>query len=157
MIEISGWNLIGGFFCALIATGAVIEARSSSLVPKSLLLWPIGLILYGIATLLQAWVLSDVGVYGMLGAVLILCGFQALLVNLRRTAAWPSGVIWLGLVIAGLVFETKPLVMDHLVGFIWIATGVTKVLRERSASLEAGTPMWILLLYAQAILLASYR
>lgn len=139
------WNWGGALLLALIATTAMSEAKSSSLVPKSLLLWPAFVVLAGFFF------------RGSLGFILILCGIQAAGVNLRRLAPWPSGVIWLGLAFVGLGMQFHPLFVGRVMGFIWIALGITKVMRERSASLEAGTPLWILLLYLQAILLASYR
>lgn len=143
------WNLIGGLVLALIATFAMAEARSSSLVPKSLLLWPSLVILLGILTFIQG--------RSLLGIFLILAGIQAFLVNIRKLSPWPSGAIWLGLVLAGAGFQLYPLFEQHLMGFLWIAVGITKIVRERSSTLGSGTPIWILLLYIQAILLASYR
>jgi len=93
----------------------------------------------------------------LLGALLTLSGIQAALVNVRRLPPWPSGAVWLGLVLAGVGFQFHPLFAQRILGFLWAAVGITKVARERSPSLEAGTPIWILLLYAQAILLASFR
>lgn len=151
------WNLAGGLLLALIATMSMAEAKSSSLVPRSLLLWPALLLIFGIVNLIQGRGFSESFVRGFLGVILILCGIQAALVNIRRIAPWPSGGIWLGLILVGLGLQMDPLFVDHVMGFIWMAVGITKVVRERSASLEAGTPFWILLLYAQAILLASYR
>lgn len=150
------WNLLGGLLLALTATFAMAEARSSSLVPKSLLLWPALLVLYGIINLIKAWQFSEIFL-GLLGIFLMLCGIQAALVNIRRLAPWPSGAIWIGLVFAGATFQFYPLFEHHLIGFIWIAVGISKVARERSTALETGTPFWISLLYVQAILLASYR
>lgn len=144
-----GWNLTGGLLLALIATAAWIETKSNSLVPKSLLLWPAFVVVFGIENFIQGW--------WIFGVIVILCGIQAALVNLRRLNPWPSGAVWLGLVLAGLGFQGCRWFEQRLVGFLWVAVGVTKVIRERSASVEAGTPVWILLLYLQAILLASYR
>lgn len=143
------WNLIGGCLLALIAALAMAEVKSSSLVPRSLLLWPPLVILFGILNVVQGWI--------FLGIVLILCGIQAGGVNLRRLAPWPSGGVWLGLAGAGIAFQWEPLAMERVIGFVWVAIGITKVVRERSASLESGVPLWISLLFVQAILLASYR
>ena len=151
------WNGVGGLLLTLIATTAFIEAKSSSLLPKSLLLWPAFVILFGVVTLIQGGRGVGFSVSVLLGAILILCGIQAALVNLRQLSPWPSGGIWLGLVLAGLGLQLHSLFVERVMGFIWVAIGITKVIRERSASLEAGTPLWILLLYLQAILLASYR
>ena len=150
------WNLLGGLLLALIATFALAEAKSSSLVPKSLLLWPALLVLYGIVNLVEAWQFSEIFM-ALLGVFLILSGVQATLVNIRRLTPWPSGAVWLGLILAGAAFQLYPFFEHHLIGFMWIAIGITKVVRERSAALETGAPFWISLLYIQAILLASYR
>jgi len=152
-----GWNLAGGLLLALIATTAMAEAKSSSLVPKSLLLWPALLILFGILTLLQGWSLYGFSVTIFHGGVLILCGIQAGGVNVRRLAPWPSGGIWLALAVTGIAFQSYPYFEQHVMGFLWVATGIAKVIRERSAVLETGIPAWILFFYVQAILLASYR
>ncbi len=149
-------NLVGGLLLALIATFAMAEAKSSSLVPKSLLLWPALLVVYGVINLVQTWQFSEIFL-GVLGVVLILCGLQAALVNIRRLGPWPSGAVWLGFILAGLGFQLYPFFEHHLIGFIWMAIGLAKVTRERSAALETGTPLWISLLYVQAVLLASYR
>lgn len=150
------WNLSLGILLALAATAALSEAKSSALVPKSLLLWPLLVILFGGLTLFQGGG-EEFLFRGLLGVALVLCGVQALLVNVRKLGAWPSGVIWLGVALAGIAFQAYPLFLERVIGWIWTAIGVTKVIRERSASLEAGTPIWILLLYGQAILLAAYR
>lgn len=149
-------NLTQGFLLALIATTVMAELKSSSLVPKSLLLWPIYVMVFG-ALNLFAGGLTEFFFRGFLGAVLILCGIQAGMVNLRRLAPWPSGAVWLGLVLAGAGFQFYPHFLERVMGFVWIAAGVSKVIRERSASLESGTPVWIFLLYLQAVILASYR
>ena len=152
-----GFNLLGGLLLALIATFAWVEAKSSSLVPKSLLLWPLLVILFGFESLIQGWWSYGFSVSVIFGAVLVLCGIQAALVNMRRLSPWPSGAVWLGVVLTGLGFQFYPWFEQRIMGFLWVAIGITKVMRERSASLEAGTPIWISLLYLQAILLASYR
>lgn len=151
------WNLVSGVLLALIATAAMAEVKSSSLVPKSLLLWPLLFVLFGIVTLIQALVLYGFSVSVIQGVVLMLCGIQSLLVNVRRLSPWPSGAIWLLLVLAGVGFQFYSWFEQRVVGFLWIAVAITKVIRERSVSLETGTPTWILLLYVQAILLAAYR
>ena len=152
-----GFNLVGGLLLALLATLATCEAKSSSLVPKSLLLWPVFVVLFGIVTLIQGERSYGFSVTVILGAILILCGIQAVLVNMRRLSPWPSGAVWFGLVLAGIGFQLYPFFEQRVMGVLWIAIGVAKVVRERSATLEAGIPLWIQLLYVQAILLASYR
>ncbi len=152
-----GFNLLGGSLLALAATFAGMEAKSSSLVPKSLLLWPLFVILFGLESLIQGWWSYGFSASVILGVVLIFCGIQAALVNLRRLGPWPSGAVWLGLVLTGFGFQFYPWFEQRIMGFLWVAIGITKVIRERSASLEAGTPLWISLLFLQAILLASYR
>jgi uncharacterized membrane protein HdeD (DUF308 family) len=100
--ESAAWNLLEGLLLALIATGAMAEAKSSSLVPKSLLLWPALVVVLGIVTLFQAGHSSLSFLPWVLGIFLILCGIQATFVNLRKLQPWPSGGIWLGLAVAGL-------------------------------------------------------
>lgn len=151
------WNLAGGGLLALIAFAATCEAKSSSLVPKSLLLWPALVVLFGILTLVQGWVIYGFSVTVIFGGFLILSGIQALLVNLRRLPPWPSGGIWLTLALAGIGFQIYPYFEQRIMGFLWMAVGIAKVTRERSAALGSGIPIWIQLLYVQAILLASYR
>ena len=152
------WNLIGGLILALIATGAMMEVKSSSLIPKSLLLWPACLVLFGIFTFVEGCVLYGFSVTVLMGIVLAFCGVQAVLVNIRRLSPWPSGGVWLFLILMGLAFQIYPWYEQHVMGFIWVAVGLSKVLRERSANLELqGTPVWIQLLFLQAVLLASYR
>ena len=97
------WNLIGGFLLALTATFAMAEARSSSLVPKSLLLWPSLVVLLGILTFIQGWSFYGFSVSVILGIFLILAGAQAFLVNIRKLARWPSGSIWLGLLLGAVL------------------------------------------------------
>lgn len=151
------WNLAGGVLLALIAAAATSEAKSSSLVPKSLLLWPALVIIFGILTLIEGVVIYGFSVTATLGIILILSGIQAMLVNIRRLSPWPSGAIWLTLMLAGVGFQLYPHFEQRVMGFLWIAVALTKVIRERSATLESGIPLWIQLLYVQAILLASYR
>ncbi|MBI2167411.1 MAG: hypothetical protein HYU34_04095 [Candidatus Omnitrophica bacterium] len=149
-------NLAQGFLLALIAATVTAELKSSSLVPKSLLLWPLFVIVFGALNLFVGG-LTESFFRGFLGAVLVLCGIQAGLVNLRRLAPWPSGAVWLGLALAGAGFQFYPLFLERVMGFVWMAVGLDKVIRERSASLESGTPVWIFLLYLQAVILASSR
>ena len=152
------FNLAAGSLLALIATAALAEAKSSALVSKTLIVWPALVVLYGALSVTQGIFLARGPTASfLLGGILILCGFQAALVNLRRFSPWPSGMVWLGLVLAGMGFQLHPLFTQRVLGFLWAAIGITKVARERSASLEAGTPIWILLLFAQAILLAAQR
>ncbi len=151
------WNLVGGFVLALIALAATAEAKSSSLVPKSLLLWPALIVLFGALSFIQGWQLYGFSVTVILGIILILCGVQAGLVNIRRVSPWPSGAVWLTLILAGIGFQFYPWFEQRVMGFLWMAVGLTKVTRERSATLEGGTPIWIQLLYLQAVLLAASR
>lgn len=151
------WNLAGGILLALVALAATVEAKSNALIPKSLLLWPALLVAFGVLTLIQAVALYSFNVTVFLGIFLILCGVQAALVNTRRLTPWPSGAIWLTLVLAGLGFQFYPWFEQRLLGFLWMAVGLSKVMRERSAALEGGVPFWIQLLYVGAILLAAYR
>lgn len=151
------WNLAVGIFLASAASFALMEAKSSSLIPKSLFLWPLFVVLSGVVSFVEGISFYGFSVFAVFGVLLILCGVQAAWVNLRRLAPWPSGAIWLGLALAGLAFQTYPRFEQRLMGFLWVAVGLTKVLRERSPSLETGTPMWVLLLFIQAVLLASYR
>ncbi len=152
-----GFNLTGGFLLALIATTAIAENKSSSLVPKSLLIWPAFVVLFGIESLIQGWRSYGFSVTVIFGVVVILCGIQAVLVNLRRLSPWPSGALWLLLILTGAGFQLYPHFEQRIMGFLWIAIAVAKVMRERSASVEAGIPIWLHLLYAQAVLLASFR
>ena len=152
-----GFNLTGGFLLALIATTAIAENKSSSLVPKSLLIWPAFVVLFGIESLIQGWRSYGFSVTVIFGVVVILCGIQAVLVNLRRLSPWPSGALWLLLILTGAGFQLYPHFEQRIMGFLWIAIAVAKVMRERRASVEAGIPIWLHLLYAQAVLLASFR
>ena len=152
------WNLAGGILLALVAAAATMEAKSSSLIPKSLLLWPALLVAFGVLTFLQGMALYGFDIITVFfGFFLILCGLQAAFVNIRRLTPWPSGAIWLTLVVAGLGFQLFPWFEQRLLGFLWMAVGLSKVMRERSAAIEGGTPSWIQLLYVTAILMASYR
>jgi hypothetical protein len=152
------WNFAGGILLAVLATLVLAEFRSTSLIPKSLFLWPLFTVLVGIVTLIQGWYwYGFLSIFVLHGTFLILSGIQAALVNIRRLNPWPSGAVWLGLVLTGLGFQFYPLFFQRVMGFLWVAVGVTKVLRERSTTLEGGTPLWVWLLYVQAILLAAYR
>ncbi len=156
--DASSWNLAGGILIALVATLVLAEFRSTSLIPKSLFLWPLFAVLLGVVTLIQGWDwYGFLSIFVLHGLILLLCGIQAALVNIRRLDPWPSGAVWLGLAVTGLGFQFYPLFFQRVMGFIWMAIGITKVLRERSTALEGGTPFWIWLLYVQAILLAAYR
>lgn len=151
------WNLTEGILLALIAASVTCEVKSSSLVPKSLILWPALLVLFGILVVTQGIVHSESPVSVVHGVVLILAGFQAMLVNIRQLLPWPSGGVWLALILTGIGFQFYPVFEQRLMGFLWMAVGLTKFIRERSATLEGGMPVWIQLLYIQAILLAAYR
>lgn len=167
MISVSWvWNISSGILLALIAVAATIEAKSSALISRSLILWPAFMVLTGVATLIQDWAIYGFsvipppkggGITVLLGVVLILAGIQAGLVNIRKLTPWPSGALWLLFIPVGLGFQLYPLFEQRMMGFLWVAVGITKVLRERSASLETGLPTWIVLFYIQAILLAAYR
>ncbi len=149
-------NIASGILLAAIAVTATSEAKSSSLIPKSLLLWPALLIAFGALTTLQG-AFSGFRMTAVLGIILMACGVQAAGVNIRRFSPWPSGAVWLALVIAGVGFQLYPYFEQRLMGFLWMAVGATKVVRERSTALEAGIPVWIQLLYLGAVLLAAYR
>ncbi len=151
------WNLVSATLLAVIALTATMEAKSSSLLPKSLLLWPAFLTLFGILALIQGIALYGFSAAMTLGIVLTLCGIQAALVNLRRLPPWPSGAIWLALIAVGIGFQFYSHPEERMMGFLWMAVGATKVIRERSASVESGLPVWIQLLYLGAILLGAYR
>ena len=151
------WNLAGGILLALVAAAATMEAKSSSLLPKSLLLWPAFLVAFGVLTIVEGIALYGFTMAVFLGIFLVLCGIQAALVNIRLLTPWPSGAIWLSLILAGFGFQFYPWFEQRLLGFLWVAVGFSKVMRERSAALEGGIPFWIQLLYAGAIWLAAYR
>ena len=151
------------------ASFALIEAKSSSLIPKSLFLWPLSGLLYGILAVLGPILgrgqMSGKSTLLALGIAMILCSLQALLVNIRKLSRWPSGAIWLGLIVVGIIYQApssvpqEPLFhtfLKRLSGFIWIAIGITKVVSEKTVSQEGTTPTWILLLYIQAALTASF-
>lgn len=161
-------HLFAGLLLAAMATFALDEARSSSLIPKSLFLWPFFGLLFGAMSLLGsmrgALTPSAQLVLCTTGAVMLMCSLQALLVNIRKLSRWPSGAVWYGLIWVAVVSfvpyagPNEPLFhtfFRRLSGFVWLAIGLTKVSGDRSVSQEGGVPAWILLLYAQAILIAS--
>lgn len=150
------------------ATFALVEARSSSLIPKSLFFWPAAGMGFGILTLLSS-VSGGVHsqnslLYLITGLLLIICSVQAFLVNIRKLSRWPSGTVWLGLILVALIAQfptvnsAEPLFQlffIRLSGLLWAVIGIVKVISERSVSQEGGVPPWILLLYVQALLLAA--
>ncbi len=151
------------------ATYALIEAKSSSLIPKALFLWPLAGFLFGLLAVLAPFMgsghLSGKQTLFVLGVVMILCSAQALLVNIRKLSRWPSGIVWLLLILVGVLYQApysgivEPLFQTFLrraMGFLWAGIGITKLISEKSISQEGATPSWILLLYVQAILIASF-
>ena len=157
-------HLLAGLLLVSMASFALIEARSSSLIPKSLFLWPFSGLLFGILTALAAFRMKNPALPA-LGIVMILCSLQAFLVNIRKLSRWPSGAVWLLLVLVCLIHQIpysgaeEPLFRTFLrrfSGFLWAAVGITKVLSEKTVSQEGAVPPWILLLYGQAILIASF-
>ncbi len=151
------------------ATFAYIEAKSSSLIPKSLFLWPLCGFLFGVLAVLGPVLgrgqMSGKSTLLALGIVFLLCSVQALLVNIRKLSRWPSGAIWLGFLLLGLLYQipfegaAEPLFhtfLRRISGFVWMAVGITKVISEKTVSQEGQTPPWILLLYVQAALIASF-
>ena len=161
-------HLFAGLLLAAMATFALDEAKSSSLIPKSLFLWPLFGLLFGLMSLLGsargALTASSKLVLCTTGAVMLMCSLQALLVNIRKIPRWPSGAIWYGLgwiaVVSFLPYTGPQEPLFHtffrrLSGFVWLAIGLCKVSGERSAAQEGGVPAWIVLLYAQAVLIAS--
>jgi len=161
-------HLFAGLLLAAMATFALLEAKSNSLIPKSLFLWPLLGLMFGLmsmaGTLRGSMAASSKAVLFTTGLVFTLCSLQAFLSNIRRIPRWPSGAVWLGLVLVALVSllsytgQQEPQFHNfyrHLTGFVWAAIGITKVAGEKSVSQEGGTPAWILLLYAQSILIAS--
>lgn len=150
------------------AVFALIEAKSSSLIPRSLFLWPLtGLILGALILLSGAVSYAHRAPSPILltGLVMILCSVQALAVNIRRIPRWPSGLIWLAWVLVCVLYQTAPpsgpgdalflTFYRRLSGLVWAAIGITKVISERSAAQEGGAPVWIQLLFVQAALMAS--
>jgi len=154
----------------LVAMGtfALLEKRSTSFVSRSLLLWPLAGFLLSLMFLLGGSVKGAHSfpspAFFATGIVLALCSVQALLFNIRKLSRWPSGWIWLGLVFACVFYQyLRPeshapsfqIFFSRLSGWIWAAIGVTKVIAEKSVSQEGVFPAWILLLYVQAVLIAS--
>ena len=151
------------------ASLAFIEAKTSSLIPKSLFLWPLSGFLFGLLAVLAPFMgkghFSGKSTLLTLGIVAILASGQAFLVNIRKISRWPSGIVWLGFVLVGLYYQIpysgmeEPLFqtfLRRLSGLVWIAVGVTKVISEKTVSQEGSVPIWIMLLYVQAVLIASY-
>jgi len=150
------------------ATFAWMEAKSSSLIPKSLFLWPLMGFIFGVLALAGSgstghqW--GDKSAFLTLGVVMILASIQALLVNIRKISRWPSGLVWLGLVLV-IFFVQEPtlataephfsMFMKRLSAFLWAAVGITKVISEKTTVTEGSLPVWIVLIYVQAILTAS--
>lgn len=150
------------------ASFALLEAKSASLIPKSLFLWPACGVLFAVAALAAPWAdgghASEKTVFLAVGLTMAACSLQALLVNIRKLSRWPSGLVWLALVLAGLLHQIpyagaeEPAFhtfLGRLSGILWAAIGITKVVGERTVSQEIGIPPWILLLYLQAVLIAS--
>ncbi|HNV86516.1 MAG TPA: hypothetical protein PKL97_06075 [Candidatus Omnitrophota bacterium] len=154
----------------LVAMGtfALLEKRSASFVSRSLILWPVSGFLLSFMFLSALFVKGphsfSPSAFLVTGVVLALCSAQALLFNIRKLNRWPSGFIWLGLVLAGFFYQfagpgsqelSFRIFFGRLSGWIWAAVGIVKVIEEKSVSQEGGAPAWILLLYVQAILIAS--
>jgi len=154
----------------LVAMGtfALLEKRSAAFVSRSLLLWPLAGFLLSAAFILAVWIgKTHPSCHWTLiatGIVLALCSAQALLVNIRKLSRWPSGLVWLGLVLLCFLYQfPSPEIREpafqtffiRLLGWGWAAIGLTKVLSERAVAQESGIPAWILLLYVQAALIAS--
>ncbi|PIQ86210.1 MAG: hypothetical protein COV74_05915 [Candidatus Omnitrophica bacterium CG11_big_fil_rev_8_21_14_0_20_45_26] len=146
---------------------ASIEAQSSSLIPKSLFLWPAMGFIFGLLVLAGAFTSQAHGTspasFFVLGFAFLLGSIQAFLVNIRKISPWPSGIVWLGLVLVFLFtpsasMQTEPLFQQfiaRLIGLMWAAIGIAKVAGERGVSGEGRVPTWIYLLYVQAILIAA--
>ena len=150
------------------ATFALLEAKSASLIPKSLFLWPLMGLLYGLMALAsqisRGTPPPSKSILLVMGVAMTLCSLQALLVNIRKISRWPSGAIWLSLVLLAMVCQTpyagaeEPVFhtfFRRLSGFVWAAIGITKVVSEKTVTQEGGIPAWIILLYVQAALIAS--
>ncbi len=164
--KLANWTSAG--LLIAMATFAMVESKSSSLIPKSLFLWPACGFLFGLFTAANGFLaLASVGgsqATLVLGIVVLACSMQALLVNIRRISRWPSGALWLTFLLIGIIpFLSDPTLADsdfevflsRLMGLLWACVGVTKVISEKSVSQEGGIPVWIQLLYVQALLLAS--
>jgi hypothetical protein len=165
LAQIVHW--LAALLLVTMAVFALIEAKSSSLIPRSLFLWPLAGLVLGTLILLSLAVSETHRAQAAIlttGFVMILCSLQALAVNVRRIPRWPSGLIWLGWIVVCLLYqpaqpgagETLFLTFyRRLAGLIWAAVGITKVISERSAAQEGGIPAWIQLLFVQAALMAS--
>lgn len=151
------------------ATYALIEAKSSSLIPKALFLWPLAGFIFGVLAILAPVIggghLSGQQTLFVLGIVMIICSAQAFFVNIRKLSRWPSGAVWLLLIFVAVLYQTpyegmvEPVFQTFLrrfTGFLWAAVGITKVIGEKTISSENSIPPWIILLYIQAILIASF-
>lgn len=158
---ISHW-IAAGLLIAT-ATFALLEAKSSALIPKSLFLWPLSAFLFGLLCL-EPFLRRGHVSFLVMAIVIMICAAQAFLVNIRKLSRWPSGAVWLGLLLIGLMLQVpnpniaEPVFQDfyrRLAGFVWIAIGVTKVIGERSVSDPSAVPVWIQLVYVQAALVAS--
>ena len=165
-VSISYW--VEALLLVGMATFALIEVKSSSLIPKSLFIWPACGALYGFFVLLAAIFLNRGTMHDaarlVLGIAFLLCSLQAFVVNIRKLSPWPSGMIWLGVAVAGLMFQgpvsslQEPLFQTfvrRLIGLVWASVGVMKIVSEKTVSQEGSIPVWIKLLYIQAILTAS--
>lgn len=166
MILLTHW--VAAFFLVAMASFALMEAKSSSLIPKSLFLWPLAGLLFGLTALLsgffQVHQVSGSATVLILGGVMLLASIQAFMSNIRKWSRWPSGAIWLGFVLVGILYQfpggstEEPLFTDfyrHVAGFMWAAIGLTKVISEKTISQGTGVPAWIVLLYVQAVLIGS--
>lgn len=159
---------IMGLLLVAMGTFALLEKRSTAFVSRSLLLWPLAGFVLSLMLVLGVFVeeVHSTSRPALLaaGTVLALCSIQALLVNVRKLARWPSGLVWLGLVFVCFLYQfPRPeagepafrIFFSRLLGWLWAAIGITKVLSERTVAQEGGIPAWILLLYVQAVLIAS--
>ena len=166
-------GIIIHWFAALcfvaMGTYSLIEARSSSLIPKALFLWPLAGFIFGFTACLSPVIggghLSGKPTLFILGVVMILCSAQAFLVNIRKISRWPSGAVWLLFIFIAVLYQSpyggivEPVFqtfLRRLTGFLWAAIGITKVIGEKTISSENSVPPWIVLLYLQAILIASF-
>ena len=155
---------ISAFLLVAMASFALIEAKSSSLIPKSLFLWPLAGFLFGLMAFGSLVSMKNHALVA-LGVVMILCSVQAFFVNIRKISRWPSGAVWLTLVLVAILYQIpytgadEPLFhtfLRRLSGLLWAAVGITKVLSEKTVSQEGAVPTWITLLYLQALLIASF-
>ena len=154
----------------LTASFALIEVKSSSLIPRSLFLWPLSAFIFGALTLLSSFMMPPRShwnsvIFLVLGFVMIVASLQAFLVNIRKISRWPSGIIWLGLIVVGILYQIpyavttqEPLFQNfihRLSGLLWATIGITKIIGEQTVSEGNRVPVWITLTYIQAILIAS--